>query len=116
MKVAMAPERGGRRGANMSPYQGEVNVPGTVYLLHFTTPFRHAKHYVGWTGRGLESRLEYHRSGRGSRLIRALMLDGGDFVIARLWEGQTRAFERGLHNRGGKARLCPVCKGEGVAA
>ena len=22
---------------------------GTVYLLHFDRPYRHARHYVGWT-------------------------------------------------------------------
>jgi len=23
--------------------------PGTIYMLHFTAPCRHAQHYVGWT-------------------------------------------------------------------
>jgi hypothetical protein len=23
------------------------DVPGTIYLLHFDTPYRHAKHYLG---------------------------------------------------------------------
>jgi hypothetical protein len=27
-----------------------VNSPaGVVYLVHFTEPYRHARHYTGWT-------------------------------------------------------------------
>ena len=41
---------------------------GTIYLLHFSTPYRHAKYYIGWT-KDLEARLQEHRAGRGARLI-----------------------------------------------
>ena len=41
---------------------------GTVYLLHFATPFKHARHYVGYTT-DLEQRIEEHRTGRGARLL-----------------------------------------------
>ncbi|MBB5085041.1 putative GIY-YIG superfamily endonuclease [Nonomuraea endophytica] len=29
---------------------------GTVYLLHFAQPYRHARHYLGWTT-DLQARL-----------------------------------------------------------
>ena len=29
---------------------------GVVYLVHFTQPYRHARHYTGWTA-DLDSRL-----------------------------------------------------------
>lgn len=82
-----------------------------VYLLHFATPYQHARHYVGWSEQ-LEARLAHHREGRGARLMAAVSEAGIDFTVARLWQGADRAFERRLHNAGGKARLCPICSGE----
>ena len=40
---------------------------GVVYLVHFTQPYRHARHYTGWTA-DLESRLAEHQAGRGARV------------------------------------------------
>ena len=34
--------------------------PGVIYMLHFDRPYKHAKHYVGWTD-DLFDRLEYAR-------------------------------------------------------
>jgi hypothetical protein len=39
---------------------------GTVYLLHFSAPYRHARHYTGWTD-DLPARLTAHAAGRGAR-------------------------------------------------
>ncbi|MGO9899899.1 MAG: hypothetical protein ACLP0J_09445 [Solirubrobacteraceae bacterium] len=41
---------------------------GTVYLLHFDVPYRHARHYTGWTGRDLPGRLAQHQAGAGALL------------------------------------------------
>ena len=41
---------------------------GTVYLLHFDQPYKHARHYVGWTARNVRCRLAEHAAGRGARL------------------------------------------------
>ena len=41
---------------------------GVVHLVHFTQPYRHARHYTGWTA-DLESRLAEHQAGRGARLL-----------------------------------------------
>jgi hypothetical protein len=39
---------------------------GTVYLLHFDRPCRHARHYVGWA-LNVKRRLAEHEAGRGAR-------------------------------------------------
>ncbi len=41
---------------------------GVVYLIHLSHPYRHARHYLGWT-QNLEHRLAEHRAGRGSPLL-----------------------------------------------
>jgi len=100
----------------MSMPNGErrENVPGTIYLLHFDKPYRHARHYLGWTeGDCLDDRMKTHRSGRGSKLMSAINQAGIDFTIARLWSG-TRHDERKLKNGKNAGKwLCPICrKGE----
>jgi len=48
-----------------------------IYILHFDTPYHHARHYVGYCGDGtLEQRLERHRTGQGSRRMLAIELAG----------------------------------------
>jgi predicted GIY-YIG superfamily endonuclease len=79
---------------------------GTVYLLHFTSPYRHARHYRGWTS-DLEARLAEHRAGRGARLIAVITAAGIGFVVAKTEPG-TRRRERQLKQRGA-SRDCPVC-------
>ena len=84
------------------------DVQGQVYLLHFEVPYRHAQHYLGWT-EDLPTRLKDHRRGRGARLMEVIGAAGIGFTLARTWPG-TRALERRLKNRGGHARLCPICQ------
>jgi len=87
------------------------NVAGTIYLLHFERPFRHARHYLGWTeGDRIDERLERHRSGNGSKLMRAVTNAGIDFRIARTWSG-TRHLERELKKSKNVPRQhCTICK------
>lgn len=82
---------------------------GTVYLICFAEPFKHARHYLGWTG-NLKRRVERHKSGHGSRLMAAVNQAGIDWQVVRTWKRVDRNEERRLKNRGGHARLCPVCK------
>ena len=81
-----------------------------VYLIHFESPYRHARHYIGWT-QDLRARLACHQQGRGARLMAAVSAAGIPWRVARKWEGGTRAFERKLHNRKGTPLLCPHCDG-----
>lgn len=80
---------------------------GTVYLLHLDPPFRHARHYTGWTS-NLDERLEAHRAGRGARLMEVVWEAGGSFRLARTWPG-SRALERAIKDLRNAPRLCPVC-------
>src|SRR6266581_697755 len=81
---------------------------GTVYLLHFNRPYKHARHYVGWTARAVRCRLAEHEAGRGARLLAVVREAGIGWQLARLWPGG-RARERQLKRQGGHARKCPLC-------
>jgi predicted GIY-YIG superfamily endonuclease len=74
----------------------------------------HAAHYAGWT-QDLEARLEEHRKGQGARLLAVLKEKGIDWVLARTWDGKTKAFERRLKKGrlGSKRSLCPICSKKG---
>jgi len=94
----------------MSPGQGRSGGPGdpgTVYLIHLDTPYKHARHYTGWT-HDLDARLEEHRNGRGARLMEVIKDAGITWRLARTWPG-TRVRERAIKDRHEAPRLCPYC-------
>jgi predicted GIY-YIG superfamily endonuclease len=80
---------------------------GVIYLLHFHRPYRHARHYTGFTEDLLE-RLDAHAAGHGARLIAVITEAGIGFTLVRVCEG-TRHTERAIKNAGGAVRYCPVC-------
>ena len=80
---------------------------GVIYLLHFDRPYKHARHYIGWTT-NLEVRLAEHAAGHGARLLHIIHAHGIGWTLARTWPG-TRARERQLKNQGGGSRCCPRC-------
>lgn len=82
-------------------------IDGTVYLLHFDQPYRHARHYCGWTS-DLTARLAAHADGRGARLIAVITEAGIGFKLARTWDGG-RTRERQIKRQGGLSRCCPMC-------
>lgn len=79
-----------------------------VYLLHFTTPYKHARHYIGYA-KNVEDRIAEHLTGKGARLPAVVAAANILIISARIWPGKDRAFERSLKNRKNAARLCPVC-------
>lgn len=81
---------------------------GTVYLLHFDRPYKHARHYLGWT-QNFFARLDRHLAGNGARLIEVITAAGITFTLARLWPNATRALERRLKDQHNTPRLCPIC-------
>ena len=83
---------------------------GVVYLVHFSEPYRHARHYTGWTA-GLESRLAEHHAGRGARLLQVTTQAGIEWTLARTWQG-TRERERQLKRQGGASRRRPICRAD----
>jgi hypothetical protein len=82
-------------------------VMGTVYLLHFDRPYKHARHYLGWAD-DLDARLAAHGTKRGARLLAVLRAEGIGWQLARTWPGD-RHRERQLKNMGSAARRCPLC-------
>lgn len=80
---------------------------GTVYLLHFDAPYKHARHYIGWTD-DLPARLAAHQVGQGARLLAVVKAAGIGWELARTWPG-TRTRERQLKRQGGASRCCPMC-------
>jgi predicted GIY-YIG superfamily endonuclease len=91
-----------------NPKKGLPEAPGgIVYLLHFDRPYKHARHYMGWTN-DLDARLARHSAGRGARLIEVVMDAGITWELARTWPGD-RARERQLKAQGAATRCCPMC-------
>jgi predicted GIY-YIG superfamily endonuclease len=82
-------------------------VTGTVYLLHFDRPYKHAKHYTGWTD-DLGARLAQHAASNGARLLAVVHAAGIGWQLARTWPGG-RARERQIKRQGGASRYCPMC-------
>lgn len=78
-----------------------------IYLLHFTKPYKHSRHCLGFTD-DLDARIERHRAGNGSRLINVITKAGINFELVRTWPGG-RLFERKLKRRRDSPRLCPIC-------
>lgn len=87
-----------------------------VYLLHFSKNLHHARHYIGFCEDRPENpkkRIERHKRGDGSKLVKAVVESGIKINIVRTWPGKDRHFERGLKRQKNSHRYCPVCrKGE----
>lgn len=81
---------------------------GTIYVFHFSKPYRHARHYIGWT-RNLKYRWMHHRNGNGSPLLKAVMQDGGEPILVKKLTGD-RNLERKIKNLKNPRNFCPVCK------
>jgi hypothetical protein len=95
------------------------HVAGTLYLIcTVEAPYRHALHYLGWTERpDVLDRLMEHFTGKGSPLVKAICQQleiqtpqALRQLVVALWPGYDRCTERWMKNRGGKARICPVCR------
>lgn len=86
-----------------------------VYLIHLERPYKHARHYIGWTGYDVAQRLAHHRAGQGARLLQVVAQAGIPFDVVRTWPDQPKAFERRLKRRKDARKLCPVCNPAGWA-
>jgi predicted GIY-YIG superfamily endonuclease len=80
---------------------------GTVYLIHFNEPYKHARHYIGWA-LNVKRRLAEHAAGRGANLLAVVRDAGIGWQLARMWPG-TRTRERQIKRQGGASRYCPLC-------
>jgi len=62
---------------------------GIVYLLHFSQPYKHARHYTGWAS-DLKARLAEHEQGQGARLLQVIKAAGISWTLARTWPGDRK--------------------------
>ena len=85
--------------------QSDPRQPGTCYLLHFSQPYKHARHYSG-TADDLPARLAEHEAGRGSRLLAVVKAAGITWTLARTWPGG-RQRERQLKTRAAPRAAAP---------
>ncbi len=84
-----------------------------VYLICFSRPYYHARHYIGYCNdkeESLEQRIERHKRGDGAKLLRAVSHAGIDFEVVRVWPDGNRELERKLKSRKKAWRLCPHCR------
>jgi hypothetical protein len=80
-----------------------------IYLIHFKSKLHHAQHYLGFCEDGnLDARIERHKQGNGSKLLRAVNIAGIEWEVVRVWDGD-RHFERALKNKKHAQRICPIC-------
>jgi len=91
------------------------------YLLHFDRPYKHARHYLGFskTLETMKRRIDTHTNatagdGQNHRLLVKVREEGIGFTVSRIWEEATRQDERRWKRNGGGARLCPICRGRGL--
>jgi len=84
-----------------------MNEMGTIYLIHFSEPYKHARHYLGWAAH-LAARIAHHRNGSGARLLEVVNEKGIAWDVVRAWRG-TRADEARVKGWNGNCRICPVC-------
>lgn len=85
-----------------------MSVSGYIYLIHFDEPYRHARHYTGWT-RDLPARLRAHANGTGARLMEVITDNGITWQLAKVYEGD-RTEERRRKNQKKPRDWCPVCR------
>lgn len=88
-----------------------------VYQLHFHQRLHHAGHYTGFTC-NLAARLAMHQTGRGARLMKAVVKAGISFELGRLWKFSTwqeaREWERHIKAQHNAIPSCPLCQGKPV--
>lgn len=81
----------------------------TVYLLHFSRPLAHARHYLGSTN-DVHERVSAHKNGLGARITQVAHELGIELHLVRTWEKGGRALERRLKDRHDSPSLCPKCR------
>ncbi len=81
-----------------------------IYILHFNSPYRHARHYAGYANdpETLRKRLWLHSNGKSHARLMEVIHDAGiRYTLAVVIEGD-RTLERRIKNRG-VSRVCPLC-------
>ena len=82
---------------------------GSIYLICLDEPYKHVKHYIGFSTNGVTNRLNAHRKGHGSKLLRHVNNHHISYRITRVWSNVTRHDERKLKKQRNAKRFCPRC-------
>jgi predicted GIY-YIG superfamily endonuclease len=83
---------------------------GYVYVIHFDMPYKHARHYMGFT-KDVPLRMLRHKAGRGANLMRVIEAAGITWTLSKVMVGDRRE-ERRLKGSHGSARYCPICRND----
>lgn len=83
-----------------------------VYLIHFSKPFKHARHYIGYSEsmETFKNRLHHHRNNTGSKLLKAVNKAGINWRVIRIWQDKDYLFEQKIKRCGNSSNYCPVCR------
>ena len=87
----------------------------SVYILHFTEKLHNAQHYVGCT-ENLPRRMNEHLHGysNGSKLVRAVIKNGIEVIVAKVYPDGDRALEKKIKAIKKTSLVCPICQNKGV--
>lgn len=84
-----------------------------LYLLHFDPPFRHARHYLGFSegdsAGQVSVRVNRHIAGNGAKLTKHAVESGCELIHVLTMPGG-RNEERRIKKSHNVPRLCPLCK------
>jgi predicted GIY-YIG superfamily endonuclease len=81
-----------------------------VYLIHFEEPYKHARHYLGFSD-NVAARIACHEHGNGAKLMSVIARNGIRWQVSRVWMTGDRALERKLKGYHSGVKLCPICQG-----
>lgn len=91
----------------------------SVYLIHLEKPFKHAKHYIGYTAlESVEDRVKRHKNNSGSHFLSVCNYECIDYKVVRTWNRMTIKDAKELERRIKKhssTPLCPICNPDGYA-
>lgn len=82
-----------------------------IYLIHFSEPLAHARHYIGFVDGGpdqVAARLAEHRAGWGARILAERNRRGIAYDVVATMPGD-RGEERRLKNYHKGSQICPIC-------
>jgi nickel-dependent lactate racemase len=85
----------------------------SVDLLHIDPPYKHARHYIGWSkDYRPNERINQHSldTAKANPLVKAAIAAGCIVSVAHIWHQRAnRKFERQLKNRKDTPKFCPLC-------
>lgn len=82
-----------------------------IYLIHFSQPLAHARHYIGFVDGDLDqvqARLHEHRAGWGARILDECNRRGIHYDVVATFPGDRRE-ERRMKNYHKGSQKCPIC-------